>query len=358
MQPSMQRSRNEAQPNLPSTLHELEQYCELCICTIVARDETNIFLLLAKTCWKPPEIPRDCKWMEQHKYYTDFESGLLPAIERGIPNARNQGCWFHYCQALWRNVQLIGLTNGYKTNITIKLIVRKSMALPLLPAADIRAGMTSIRNSTWIDRIGVERLTVNGEPGRTNNAVESFHSTLRRRTNNANHPNIWKFLDTLIRVENSNFRDYRLSQTGAEPRKKRKTKYAILNKKAQTFMRDYANNFLTIEQFLKKISFLGLQFENRIGGRRVNARVDVSSSSESASNSESDGESIDDSESASDNRENASDNRENASDSSFEVPPFRANEDSDSDGVQNELQQLPQNPLPQNPHQNMLCVVC
>uniref|UniRef100_T1J9D5 MULE transposase domain-containing protein n=1 Tax=Strigamia maritima TaxID=126957 RepID=T1J9D5_STRMM len=88
---------------------------------------------------------------------TDFETGLLPAIQQIIPNTRNQGCWFHYCQALWRRVQTLGLTIEYKRNLDVPSI------------------------EEWIGNVGPFRLTVNNEPNRTNNAVESFHAGLIRQ---------------------------------------------------------------------------------------------------------------------------------------------------------------------------------
>jgi len=44
----------------------------------------------------------------------------------------------------------------------------------------------------WLNKssIGAARMSVRGNPARTNNAVESFHSALRRRVKVA-HPNLY-----------------------------------------------------------------------------------------------------------------------------------------------------------------------
>lgn len=44
----------------------------------------------------------------------------------------------------------------------------------------------------WIEKIGPERFSVFGEEHRTNNILESFHSTLLRQM--GTHHNIWDFL--------------------------------------------------------------------------------------------------------------------------------------------------------------------
>jgi len=53
----------------------------------------------------------------------------------------------------------------------------------------------------WLNKssIGAARMSVRGNPARTNNAVESFQSALRRRVKVA-HPNLYTFLGHLQRA--------------------------------------------------------------------------------------------------------------------------------------------------------------
>ncbi len=37
-------------------------------------------------------------------FLTDFESGIMPAIAAEFPNATHRGCYFHFTQAIWRQV--------------------------------------------------------------------------------------------------------------------------------------------------------------------------------------------------------------------------------------------------------------
>jgi len=51
--------------------------------------------------------------------------------------------------------------------------------------------------SYWIRRVGVNVLSVNGVPRRTNNNIESFHNTLKYQFS-VTHPNLWAFLGKYI----------------------------------------------------------------------------------------------------------------------------------------------------------------
>lgn len=50
----------------------------------------------------------------------------------------------------------------------------------------------------WINQIGPEKFSVFGEDHRTNNNLESFHSTLLKQM--GTHPNIWDFLRKLLKL--------------------------------------------------------------------------------------------------------------------------------------------------------------
>ena len=40
----------------------------------------------------------------------DFESGLIKSIRLEFPNACVRGCYFDFCQAIYRKVQVLGLS--------------------------------------------------------------------------------------------------------------------------------------------------------------------------------------------------------------------------------------------------------
>ncbi|CAG0882188.1 unnamed protein product, partial [Darwinula stevensoni] len=90
-------------------------------------------------------------------------------------------------------------------------LVRCAMALPLLPANLVLQGVEDLANraapyanlginrffayldSTWVRGVGAEQLSVQGQPRRTNNVMESYHAGLLRKFGIA-HPDPWKFL--------------------------------------------------------------------------------------------------------------------------------------------------------------------
>ena len=44
---------------------------------------------------------------------TDFEQAMMDAIAEEFPGAQSRGCLFHYTQALWRKIQVLGLQEDY-----------------------------------------------------------------------------------------------------------------------------------------------------------------------------------------------------------------------------------------------------
>ncbi len=44
----------------------------------------------------------------------DFELAAIQAAENVFPQAHVKGCLFHFCQAIWRKTQELGLAVTYK----------------------------------------------------------------------------------------------------------------------------------------------------------------------------------------------------------------------------------------------------
>ena len=65
----------------------------------------------------------------------DFEIALRNSLKTVWPNIHLYGCWFHYCQAVWRRVQKLGLKDVYHSRFGSKFI-KKLMLLPLFHAND------------------------------------------------------------------------------------------------------------------------------------------------------------------------------------------------------------------------------
>ena len=129
----------------------------------------------------------------------DFEAALISAIETELPRSRIQGCYFHFCQSLWRKIQELGLSRSYRRHKQLRKCLRKIMAM-YLPLAIVRQnfGIFVASNSVvrvrrrypevtdfiqYFDRTYLQRNALfppllwnfydRGADNRTNNYVES-----------------------------------------------------------------------------------------------------------------------------------------------------------------------------------------
>ena len=88
-------------------------------------------------------IKRKIREITRHRFrprqiVTDFELALLTAAETELPGVRLSGCYFHFCQSLWRRVQELGLAGPYTRNDRLRKCIRKFMAIGYLPLALVR----------------------------------------------------------------------------------------------------------------------------------------------------------------------------------------------------------------------------
>lgn len=65
-----------------------------------------------------------------------------------VTGCRLEGCYFHYCQCLFRKVLTVGLKVQYSDNggnNTVKRYIKRHMALALIPVDDVQATLAAIR---------------------------------------------------------------------------------------------------------------------------------------------------------------------------------------------------------------------
>ncbi|XP_044575625.1 uncharacterized protein LOC123259326 [Cotesia glomerata] len=140
---------------------------------------------------------------------TDFEAALDNAIKSVFPEAVHTGCFFHFCQAITRRLKKLGLIRLVQNWKYGKILIRKIMALALLPAVDASDGfqwiITNIPDNVktlfgtfllyfreqWIKKTPPTLWSVYGLLHRTDNLAETYHKKANLRF--GAHSPIWKF---------------------------------------------------------------------------------------------------------------------------------------------------------------------
>ena len=83
------------------------------------------------------------QWVPE-KIISDFETGLVPAVQTEFPNAILWGCYFHFTQAILRRIQNSDLQFPYRRDENLKKIFRKFMSVGFLPLGEIRNAIVDL----------------------------------------------------------------------------------------------------------------------------------------------------------------------------------------------------------------------
>ena len=62
-----------------------------------------------------------------------------------LPSSKHTGCFFHYCQCLYRQIQKLGLRQDYSSDESVWMLCRKSMALALMATEQVISGFHAIK---------------------------------------------------------------------------------------------------------------------------------------------------------------------------------------------------------------------
>lgn len=205
----------------------------------------------------------------------DFETASVRGLQTVYGSSVTvSGCWFHFTQAIGRRAKKLGLAESYRNQEDVRSCIRMMMCLPLLPSIDVQLGLNDIRTqgiatinnddsksklttlSMFIERqwilktsIGPERISVVGCQERSNNGVESFHASLRRRVMVA-HPNIFTFIKHLQNVSVDTVADVARVQRGLSIRRPKKKTAAANDKRIKQCIDRYSTGLYTRYVFL------------------------------------------------------------------------------------------------------------
>ncbi|CAI6359310.1 unnamed protein product [Macrosiphum euphorbiae] len=207
---------------------------------------------------------------------TDFETALRNAFMYIYPEAQIFSCWFHYVQCLQKNIKRMGYSGYIGQNREAKMCLRMCAALALLPANKIEQGFQEIKNyahnneiliprfftyfsSFWLIRKGPECFSVHGQPRRTNNNVESFHSTLKQ-TFQVMHPNLWTMLEHLKNISKKMHIVVDQLAAGLPTTRRVKFKYILNSKRIKNSTALLSTGAITIKEFLIQCSYCTDQY--------------------------------------------------------------------------------------------------
>uniref|UniRef100_A0A0C9RF33 MULE transposase domain-containing protein n=1 Tax=Fopius arisanus TaxID=64838 RepID=A0A0C9RF33_9HYME len=149
--------------------------------------------------------------------HLDFERSEEIAVRQVYPETTLLHCFFHYVQAMFRQLKTklgdVGM-NRMQNWPLAQGVFRKLLALALLPAESILPSYEWLIENTpndirefyaeffhyyqtwWLTRVRPERYSVYGHNTRTNNAIEAYHRVLH--CDCGDHPGIWKFTGHFI----------------------------------------------------------------------------------------------------------------------------------------------------------------
>lgn len=83
--------------------------------------------------------------LQPARFMADFESGLRKAIKNCYPYVALNGCWYHYCCSIRRRLVSIHMHQFIENHHEARIIYRKLLSLPLLPAQSIVGGFDMIK---------------------------------------------------------------------------------------------------------------------------------------------------------------------------------------------------------------------
>ncbi|KAL8599921.1 hypothetical protein ACOMHN_057698 [Nucella lapillus] len=176
---------------------------------------------------------------------TDFEQAVLQACRIVFPQSSLRGCFFHFSQSIWRKVQNLGLTTAYRDDPEVRDIVRLLAVMPIVPEDQLDEAWISIHAAAPCNKPGVGDLlnymvhtwmgdypvfnrqlwnqynNLGEESVRTNNHLESFHSSFRKAFRNP-HPNIFVLISELKKRQKATEISVSQLNRGAAPPPKKK----------------------------------------------------------------------------------------------------------------------------------------
>ncbi|KAL8610249.1 hypothetical protein ACOMHN_038944 [Nucella lapillus] len=191
------------------------------------------------------------KCQEEHLYpdpvtvSIDFEKATIKAIHSVFgEHVRIRGCFYHLCQATWRKVQEVGLTNAYKDND------QDAFAVPsvTMRVQSSYEGFHQFPPSIW----NVNTATLADE-SRTNNFCEAWNNSFRQLVGH-HHPGVWTTIECLRMDQALAATKLTQAERGEPPRKKQKRGIQQSQIRLRTLCQEFAAGTPPLELFLEAVA--------------------------------------------------------------------------------------------------------
>ena len=214
---------------------------------------------------------------------TDLERTAVNALREEFHGVSVQVCFFHLSQAIWRQIQRLGLTNAYLESLEVRTTLKNLCSLAFLPHEEVVEGFEQSEDAledidpdisdvytyfedTYIGRPNrggnrrnavfapnlwnVRQRTQDGLP-RTNNKLEGWNRAIQTLLDGP-HPSIWRFFSAIQKEEGLQDDDLTALMAGQEIQKQKK--YKDVNDRLKILIENYDNDVITREEFVRGVS--------------------------------------------------------------------------------------------------------
>ncbi|CAF3168823.1 unnamed protein product [Rotaria socialis] len=204
---------------------------------------------------------------EPRHVMSDFEVSLIKAVKQKFPMAMHHGCYFHYCQSLYKQVQLLGLGTAYFEDEKEAVQLLEDDSLPEMK------DFFKYFKYQWSTRVPPKYWNVSTLEFRTNNFAEGellsflekcaslfchigWHNKFNNRVDKT-HPNVWRLFGCL-KLEELSFRQ-QLGKVNCAVQKKKIDTGCFILTQITTLTERHEKKEITLLEFIHGLSMIVAQ---------------------------------------------------------------------------------------------------